>query len=298
MRKIYMTIGLIASGKTSWAKQFVKENKNTYRVSRDDLRFTTTDYDYTPENEKIVDRLYRAQIEELITTTIKDIICDEMNLDKNRREEFKKWIQSLTTEKLEFIEKEFPITESQAIERDSKRERPVGKNVIKRVYDKYEIELRDMLERHKPKQIIDPNLPWCILCDVDGTLSNSYKRKIYDDAKATDDIVIEPVRDILIKYKETDIDIIIFSGRQTSCMEITCDWLDKNNIPYNNIWMRATGDSRSDDIVKKELYETYIKGKWNIKMIIDDRPKVLKMWQDLGLFTINVNQDVYAKNDF
>jgi adenylate kinase family enzyme len=107
-----MTIGLIASGKSTWSKQFVKENKNTYRVSRDDLRFMTTDYDYTSENEKIIDSLYRSIIKDLLINTDKDIIFDEMNLDKDRREKFKNWVWSITDkldQEIEFIEKEFPI---------------------------------------------------------------------------------------------------------------------------------------------------------------------------------------------
>ena len=301
MRKIYMTIGLIASGKSTWSKQFVKENKNTYRVSRDDLRFMTTDYDYTPENEKIIDSLYRSIINDLLINTDKDIIFDEMNLDKDRREKFKNWVWSITdklNQEIEFIEKEFPITCAEAIIRDSKRERPIGKNVIKRVYDKYEIQLKQMLKRHKPKQIIDDKLPWCLICDIDGTLSDSTNRKIFDDSHAIEEIVIEPVRDILFQYASSDIAIFIMSGRKETCREITEQWLEKNNIPYDDLYMRKADDNRDDTIIKRDLYEKYIKGRYNTLFVIDDRPKVCKMWQDLGIFTLVVNQDVYAKNDF
>ena len=33
-------------------------------------------------------------------------------------------------------------------------------------------------------------------------------------------------------------------------------------------------------------------------LVIDDRPKVVRMWIDLGLFVLNANQDPYCKNDF
>ena len=88
------------------------------------------------------------------------------------------------------------------------------------------------------------------------------------------------------------------SGRKETCREITEQWLEKNNVPYDDLYMRKADDNRDDTVIKRELFEKYIKGRYNVLFVIDDRPKVCKMWQDLGIFTLVVNQDVYAKNDF
>lgn len=47
--------------------------------------------------------------------------------------------------------------------------------------------------------------------------------------------------------------------------------------------MRPQGDMRRDSIVKRELYENHIKGKYNVVAIFDDRPQVIReCWQALG----------------
>jgi hypothetical protein len=47
--------------------------------------------------------------------------------------------------------------------------------------------------------------------------------------------------------------------------------------------MRTEGDHRSDDIVKKEIYEKRIAPQYDVVIVFDDRDKVVKMWRDLGL---------------
>lgn len=62
--------------------------------------------------------------------------------------------------------------------------------------------------------------------------------------------------------------------------------------------MRKEKDYRDDTTIKKELFEEYIKNKYQPMFVIDDRPSVVQMWVDLGLFVFNVNQDPWAKNPF
>ncbi len=54
--------------------------------------------------------------------------------------------------------------------------------------------------------------------------------------------------------------------------------------------MRKAGDSRKDTIVKQELLDKQIKGKYNVFCAIDDRLSVVSMWYDNGIFVFNVNQ--------
>jgi hypothetical protein len=54
--------------------------------------------------------------------------------------------------------------------------------------------------------------------------------------------------------------------------------------------MRNTGDKRSDVIVKKEMYEALVKGQYNVLAVFDDRPKVIRMWKDEGLFVMDCNR--------
>jgi hypothetical protein len=55
------------------------------------------------------------------------------------------------------------------------------------------------------------------------------------------------------------------------------------------LFMRKTGDIRSDDIVKREIYETHIKPEWNVVCVLDDRQRVVDMWREIGLTCLQVD---------
>lgn len=300
-RKIILTVGLIASGKTTWSKQYVKDNPNTYRVSRDDLRFMTTDYQYTPENEKNIDKIYRGIIENLLLNTSKDIICDEQNLNKDRREEFKKWLLELNPD-LEIIEKEFPITLGEAIERDRNRVFSIGEKVIKSTWRRYETILQDMITRSKPKFKFNEDLPKAYIFDIDGSVALKGDRSIYDGSKAYLDIPIIPVISVAQSLLKNGYKIIFLSGRDSRYYDVTYEWLLKyfNVFPDSFLlYMRKENDNRQDAIIKKEIFLEKISNNFNILGIFDDRPQVLRLWQnDLGIWTFALNQDVDCKNDF
>jgi hypothetical protein len=138
-----------------------------------------------------------------------------------------------------------------------------------------------------PKPIKDPNRPNCIIVDIDGTLANkSPDRGYYDWSKVGLDTVNEHIKSIVNNYNGY---IFIFSGREGSCYPETKKWLIDNNINHNQLIMRAINDDRSDDIVKREMFESEVKDKYNVDYIIDDRMKVIKMWTELGLPVISNN---------
>jgi hypothetical protein len=47
--------------------------------------------------------------------------------------------------------------------------------------------------------------------------------------------------------------------------------------------MRQDDDNRPDYEVKREMYETHVKGKRNVEAIFDDRLQVRRLWYELGL---------------
>jgi hypothetical protein len=52
--------------------------------------------------------------------------------------------------------------------------------------------------------------------------------------------------------------------------------------------MRHNGDYRKDVVVKEEMYNDHIKGKYNVTVVIDDRLQVCRMWHRLGLPLLRV----------
>jgi hypothetical protein len=57
--------------------------------------------------------------------------------------------------------------------------------------------------------------------------------------------------------------------------------------------MRAAEDQRPDEIIKSELYDQHIRDRFNILGVIDDRPKVCRMWRGLGLPVFQVGNPDY-----
>lgn len=141
-----------------------------------------------------------------------------------------------------------------------------------------------------------------IIVDLDGTLSNSELRvKLCTDDKGKLDFIkfYESLgtdmpnywcRDIIKTYEGS---IILVSGRPHKYRAKTIEWLNFHNIKFLRLMMRVDEDYRKDSIIKKEIYEYFIKDSFDIEYCIDDRQQVVDMWRDLGLTCLQC-----AKGDF
>ena len=52
--------------------------------------------------------------------------------------------------------------------------------------------------------------------------------------------------------------------------------------------MRKNGDFRKDFIIKKEIYEKFIKPKYEVLFVLEDRDQAVKMWREEGLTCLQV----------
>jgi len=79
--------------------------------------------------------------------------------------------------------------------------------------------------------------------------------------------------------------VIVVTGRMYSdkVYADTVQWLAKHSAGYDAIYFRPNGDYRSDYIVKKEIYENFIKEEYDVLAVFDDRQTVVDMWRSLGL---------------
>lgn len=130
-----------------------------------------------------------------------------------------------------------------------------------------------------------------IICDIDGTLADmGTRRSPFDFEKVDQDEVKHATAEAVRVFKNAGYFIILFSGRDDSSTAKTKAWLQTNNIPFDVLYMRKTGDRRKDSIVKKELYQTYVKNKYDVLLVLDDRDQVVKMWrEELGLICFQVD---------
>ena len=66
------------------------------------------------------------------------------------------------------------------------------------------------------------------------------------------------------------------------------DWIAKNGLPIDLLFMRAGGDQRLDSIVKEEMFRTHIEPHFDVRVVVDDRQQVVDMWRSIGLHVIQV----------
>lgn len=297
MLKVLILQGIQASGKSTYARKLMEREPGRWkRVNRDSLRAMIDNNSWRGgKTEEFIKRIEEQIIYEALWDSY-DLIVDDMNLSTKTCE----WLEELVSAynndnteedyKAEIKYKFFDVSVGEAIRRDKLRDKKVGGKVIKDTYGKYLSKIREEREKNYIKQ--DPRLPHIILADIDGTLAlNNGHRSFYDYSKVIDDKPNKPIVDLLSRFNRL---IIFFSGREDSCRDETVGWLLGNvkRYPYL-LYMRKTGDHRPDYIVKKEMFFEYIKDKYHVDYVLDDRKQVIEMYRSLGLTVLDV-----AGNDF
>ena len=143
MLEVIKLVGLPASGKTTFANNYIKENPNYLIVSRDSIRESLV-----PNHRNTwYKRKDRKKLEDLVTLIenyqIKMMLYHEYNVivdSTGFRQNFnlEDVLNQFSFDKLVVREKCFtdvPLTE--CIRRDKEREFPVGKEVITKMYKTY-----------------------------------------------------------------------------------------------------------------------------------------------------------------
>lgn len=302
--KLLILRGLPASGKTTHAKELVE--KGWVRVEKDVIRldgrlFKDGVYNHKRGDEANVLKERNRLIREALGAG-RSVVSSDTNLNP-------KHITGLTAIAREFgavVEQrdflDVPLAE--LIERDSKRENPVGEQVIRKHFHDFVKTMPTFLK-------YDPSLPWVIISDLDGTLTTGpHNRSPYDWHKVGQDLPNEGLTIMLdglalLNYKAPKqhiVPLFIFSGRDEVCRPETEEWLERHDIEYEQLYMRRSdhvneqGGQVSDTLVKAEMIEKYIRGKYNVLIWFDDRPKVADMLRDV--YGINVAQFGDVNNKF
>ena len=304
--KLIITGGLSGSGKSTFSRNLVKQDPSFVRVNRDDLRrqiMGEIPKDYykgkIKETENHITALEYQQIRYWLKHG-KNVIVDNTHLQR-------KYIDKLILYFGEIADIEFKIFDIPleiCIERIKLRDGDVDINYLykqKVAFIKISKEFHNghLLPRRRNYISLITERP-CIIVDLDGTLADcSGIRSPYDGENLCNDRLIEPVanliKGVINSYHIPNLEIIYMSGREDKWRELTLKWLEKHNLligqgNYTRLFMRASGDMRDDAIVKRELYMENIFNKFDVNCVIDDRIRVVWMWEDLGLFVINVNQ--------
>lgn len=311
--KVSITVGLPGSGKTTQALLIqAKDPLNTMLVSRDDLRMTLF------HDEGVLDN----SLEQHITKVQKDIVKSGIKAGKhviihdlNLRDKYRKqWAEVASQNGAEFeiidltqIPLKLCLERNQ--ERASRGERYVPTPVIEEMARKFKDTLKkdtwkpyklypyDALSAPVSYEKVEwvPGLPQAIIVDVDGTVADcTGVRSPYDTTKyhldKPKEDVIRLIRDLHYKCGYL---VLFCSGRHVDFYEDTYEWLlHYVKVPIRGLFMRYENGTE-DSVIKSELFNRHIRGKYNIVSVFDDRNRVVEMWRARGLL---VNQ--VAEGDF
>lgn len=298
MSTLHITRGLPASGKTTWAKAWVAEDPaSRARVNRDDFRAMMYDQpDYTWPQESAVTEASRNAARALLAAG-RDVVADDMNL---RPKYVREWVRFAAANGAGVEVTEFPISVEESIERDALRPQPVGAEVIRRMAEKYtrkghlqpvpdEVFDEPSVDAYEP----EPGAAPAVMVDIDGTLALHNGRSPYDLTRCGDDLPNQGVIDAVRAAAANGMQVIYCSGREDSAREVTAAWLKAQVGVDGALHMRAANDKRKDSIVKRELFDQHIRGRYDVRYVLDDRQQVVDMWRALGLTVFQV-----AKGDF
>ena len=287
MKKAFVVSGVSASGKSTWAREFVEKNPTFVIIERDAIRADIlAARNLTQPGDGVVWAKWKWKWEKDVTALademleaaaidedITGVILSDTNLNADRRAAL---VQKLSAQGFDVEEKFFDVTWSEAVKRDNARKNGVGVSVLADQFAK--------LHKSTVKQYVGNSAnPKAVIVDIDGTLAAMSGRSAFDWARVGEDTANEEVVDVVRGLHTSGYKVIVMSGRDGVCRNITEQWLNTNGIPFDEFYIRTAGDNRNDGIIKSELFWTHVANKFNVKLVIDDRPQVCRVWRSMGL---------------
>ena len=300
--------GLQGSGKSTWAiNQVIRSNGTTIRVSRDDLRYMQYGVHVLsdPRNEKSITKNEHDLIRDGLTGK-RNVIVDGINLSEKKTQDIVRIAHEFDG-KVQIRFQDFPVPVATCVERDKERAakglRHVGEDVIRATAKRHFVEKNGMLPNvpaNAYEKIFknvalqqDTSLPSAWIVDFDGTIAEMGDRNPYDWHKVDEDEPLVHAIKLVQDLKKAGHTIIILSGRDAVCRQISEDWLNVYEVPYDMFYMRAENDNRSDSIIKKEIMEAHILGTYFVAGCLDDRKRVVEEYQNMGLFVAQVANGMF-----
>lgn len=300
MTSLHITVGIPASGKSTWAREWVAEDPtDRRRVNRDDTRtFLGLKHG---DNEPFVTEV-QQHIVRLHLSRGESVVVDDTNLVPKFAKEWLKIAQEFSAEVVwhdEFLK----VDPRVCIDRDRNREAKVGADVIMRMAERAK-----QWKRPKLSEVPDlsgfkpyhgtPGKPKAYLVDIDGTVAlngdsrDNPARGWFDWHRVGED---KPNEKVVTLVRAIDGLLPVFvSGRDAACRDITSDWIRREIWPERFDWvpvlhMRPEGDNRKDSLVKLEIFDREIRDNYDVQFAIDDRNQVVRAYRDvLGLTVLQV----------
>jgi predicted kinase len=278
MRKLLMLKGLPASGKSTYAHELVRDGWT--RVNKDDIRAMLHGGKWSRNNEKEVVSARNVIILSAMAQG-KNVVVDDTNYHPSHEEKFREFVSlEQFKDQYQFETRAFDTDVEECIKRDLHRgDKAVGEQVIRKMWRE---NIAPVRARHE-----GPKDSPAVIFDIDGTLAKMNGRSPYDYTTVDTDLPVPEVVNLLSMFRTQGYKVLVFSGRQSSCREMTLEWLKKQGVEFDAFEMRNEYDLRKDYVVKQEFYDKY-KGSFDIKYAVDDRLQVCRLWHELGLCLLKV----------
>lgn len=287
--------GLSGSGKSTWARE-----QGQVVVSRDDLRLSLfgsdgTDYYRHPDLSSREDFITQVEYDAIRRAIAagQDVISDNTNIEMRYVNRLAKVAYQAGGD---VAVKVFNISADEAYKRVQMRASLGGRDVPREAIARQALRFKPGAQPPaKPVEKVysgTPGKPDAFMFDLDGTVYHmNGKRGPYDHNVDVDD-VDEIVRLVISSMTDNQLGNTLFavamSGRKESTRELTEKCLNRDGVWFDDLFMRADDDNRSDDLVKHDLFWEHVAPNYNVRFVIDDRAQVCRMWQRIGIKVLNV----------
>lgn len=315
------------------AELIKREPGRWIRINRDDLRGMAVgpgnnphDRQYGKDREDLI-RTFKEDATRQAIRAGYDVILDDTHLVPQTVKKIHTLAMSIGD--VNVLEKAFNVSVADCVARDEKRTgfARVGEKVIKDMargagLDKGR-KLQDKETYYEPRAnsfqavVQDSNLPKAIMCDLDGTLAIIGNRTPYDATNCDEiDLPNLPVIAAVMAMHAQGVKVIFMSGRDVKYRPETERFIERycrvsnpnftkdvmettetKSIPYE-LHMRGeldltVTDQRKDAIIKSELFNAHVAGKYNVLFVLDDRNQVVDFWREIGLTCFQVNPGAF-----
>lgn len=276
--------GYSGSGKSTIAREYV----GNHIVSRDNIRAMLTGR----EDKFVGDREFEKTVTKVQLETVRslvrnghNVIIDDTNLNGSY---LRKWRDQAACWGVGFHVHDVRTPLDECIRRDAARPNGVGRKVIEKQAKRFPMDKWPRVVPLQPAKPYRPGVLPAITVDIDGTLAHMNGRSPYDPTRYHEDTVDEGISRLMQAIYTEGCYIILLSGRSEEHREATEKWLVDNGVWWDNLFMRAKGDTRHDGIVKSELVDKHISGVYDVIAHFDDRDRVVDMMRTKGMKVLQV----------
>lgn len=320
---LLMMMGLPSAGKTTYTRSLINSNPNHIRVSRKDIQ---AELGWNPKNPDLLVKLNAVRDAQILDALLagKSVISDDTNLDPEdetrlqglaeaAQSNFKK--QFLATSLEECLRRNSYRLPLDKVDESEIREMAVKASLVNPLIKVEELNPHPaILMKADPPvvgEVITPNSPtglekvdqgfkkWepnenlmgAVIVNLDClSIWDKEKREYCEYAKGHLDKVNEVVKKLIMTiHKYVNYQIIYMSGRPDNNYQPAIRFLAGNMCPQGPLYMRKNFDSRQEWIVFGEMLNQHVRGKYDVKFILDNDKDTIDFWRSIGLTVLQTD---------